>query len=182
MKKITQDIIKNELNYNPETGIFTRRITRSNRAMAGSIAGTMRKNSGYIIIGINNVQYYAHRLAYIYVYGDQDSDFQIDHINHNRRDNRICNLRLSDFLQNSKNRPISKANKTGIIGAHFCKKTKKYEATITVNKKRIYLGGFLNLEDAAKARKKAEQNYGFHENHGVGKGISKVKKIKKIFL
>jgi len=84
---------------------------------------------------------------------------ETDHINRNKLDNRKNNLRDVTRGQNSRNHDAHKNNITGIVGVNWYKQIKRFRASIGVNKKRIHLGYFLNIQDAIKIRKQAEQKY-----------------------
>ena len=86
---ITQSKLKELVNYDQDTGIFTWKKRTSNRIKIGDIIGNLH-NCGYIEMGVNGKRYLAHRLAWLYVYGYMPK--LIDHINTNKQDNRICNL------------------------------------------------------------------------------------------
>ena len=83
----------------------------------------------------------------------------VDHINHNKSDNRKNNLRLATRSQNIQNRGIIPNNTSGVTGVHWHNHTKKWKAEIEVNKRKIYIGVFKEKEDAIKARKEAEVKY-----------------------
>ena len=100
-----QNIIKELLHYEPNTGIFTWLKHRGGKTKKGSIAGSLHK-CGYMVIRINVKHYYAHRVAWIYVHGSIPEHVLIDHINGKRNDNRIENLRLATYQQNNENRGI----------------------------------------------------------------------------
>jgi hypothetical protein len=159
--------LKSNLNYNPETGEFTWLKYRSKYAKAGSVAGHVWNNhhSGkkYLVIRFSGKLYLAHHLAWLLSYGECPS--QIDHINGDGLDNRICNLRLADNEQNSKNKKLSKLNKTGVTGVSFYRG--KYKSVIGNKYKTINLGTYDNFFEAACARKSAENTFGFHKNHGT---------------
>jgi hypothetical protein len=97
------------------------------------------------------------------VYGDEPQD--IDHINGNRRDNRIANLRAVDRRENMRNARLRSNNTSGIVGVTFSRDRKKWVAQINDGKVRS-LGRFDKFEDAVEARKAAERRAGFHPNHG----------------
>ena len=105
---------------------------------------TTRNVSGYILF---------HRL----VMGISDENIAVDHINHNKSDNRKNNLRFVTDSQNSMNRCISSHNTSGITGVN--KRNGKWTARIGVNTKRIFLGDYDNFFEAVKARKEAEEKY-----------------------
>ena len=85
---IIPDFVRDFLSYNPKTGEFRWKVENSRRAKAGSIAGHIAADSGYIYIRLNGTLYRAHRLAWFFVHGEQPN--VIDHINHDRADNRNC--------------------------------------------------------------------------------------------
>lgn len=87
---LTQDRLRELLHYDPETGLFIRRVTTAARATAGTIAGDM-DSKGYWRLRVDRKRYLAHRLAWFYVHGEWPEE--IDHINCKRTDNRLCNLR-----------------------------------------------------------------------------------------
>lgn len=160
---ITQEELKKLLKYNPETGIFIWRITKSTRAYAGDIAGCQHNN--YIDIRINAAGYRAHRLAWLYMYGVWPN--VIDHINQDPLDNKISNLRDVDRIENGKNRKKSINNVSGVTGVYWFKITKKWRAQIIANKKYVHLGFFDDKFEAICARLSANNKYGFLKNHGV---------------
>ena len=81
----------------------------------------------------------------------------VDHINHKTNDNRKSNLRLATQSQNLMNRSIGKNNTSGVTGVSFDNHSRKWSAEIKIDRKKKVLGHFENLEDAVKARKKAEK-------------------------
>jgi DUF4097 and DUF4098 domain-containing protein YvlB len=161
---MTQEYLKSLLDYNPETGKFIWRVNNKNYVKSGSEAGWI-DSYGYRVIGIDKKGYKGHRLAWLWYYGRWPEN-EIDHINHNRGDNRIKNLREVSHQENVKNRSRPRNNTSGHVGVHWYKGQKKWCANIESNGKKIYLGSFKEKEDAVKARKEAEAKYKFHQNHG----------------
>lgn len=159
---INQKELKRVLNYNPETGVFTWRIKKSNIKI-GYITGSITSN-GYLSTRINCKSYLSHRLAWLYVYG-QFPENDIDHINHIRSDNRIKNLRVVINKENCKNKLLQSNNTSGVAGVTWYKRDKKWLTQINYNGKTITLGLFKNINDAKKAREKAKIKYGYHKNH-----------------
>ena len=98
---LTQTQLQEILEYDPTTGIFLWRENGHKKRVSRVAGGAIP--TGYIVIGINKKTWMAHRLAWIYVNGNIPSDRFIDHINRDRSDNRIVNLRLVDPSENSKN-------------------------------------------------------------------------------
>lgn len=163
MTELTRKRLKELLNYDPEKGEFVWRISRR-CVKKGDIAGNLRSD-GYIRIMIHGIYYYAHKLAWLYFYGRFPIN-QIDHINHDRSDNSIYNLRDVTHYENGKNRTMHRNNKSGKTGIHWRKDVSEWRSYIQGNRKRIYLGYFKNIADAIEARKSAELKYNYHHNHG----------------
>ncbi len=160
-----QEIIKRIFHYSPDTGLFTRLVKQGQRGAIGSIAGSA-DTKGYTIIKIDGKSHKAHRLAWLYVYGEMP-DSHIDHINHNPSDNRISNLRSVTQAENNKNRPPQHDNKSGVSGVIWRKQSKKWMARISVKNKRVHLGLYSDINEAIKVRLIANVLYGFHKNHGI---------------
>jgi hypothetical protein len=102
---MTQDELKELIQYDSNTGIFVWAKNRRGKAIKGALAGRTHP-SGHRVIRVNTTSYYAHRLAWLYVYGSIPENLMIDHINGVRDDNRIENLRVATAKQNSENRGI----------------------------------------------------------------------------
>jgi len=160
---LTQEILKERLDYSPETGLFTWLLPNSNRIGVGCVAGY--ESNGYVYISIDTIQYYAHRLAWLYVHGEFPTN-EIDHVNGQKSDNRLCNLRPATHGENMKNRTAKPNSLSGVFGVRWNISSKKWTARIKSNRKVIHLGTFSDLKDAILARKAAESRYGFHANHG----------------
>jgi hypothetical protein len=144
---LTVEELKQLLDYDQNTGVFTWKVRRSGTAVIGSIAGHLKK-SGYIYISINYKQYTAHRLAFLYVNGVWPTN-DIDHINGIKIDNRIVNLRDVTSRENQSNFHTHRNGK--LVGASYHKLFKKWLATIEINGERIYLGNFPTEEAAHQA-------------------------------
>ncbi len=164
---ITQAELKENLYYNPKTGDFTRLASHSNRTKVGDIAGTL-DCYGYSVVMVKGSIYKAHRLAWFIIYGAWPKD-QIDHINHNKSDNRIVNLREADSRENHRNCPMQKNNISGCCGVSWVKRDKVWRAQIKIDGTIISLGSYTDKFEAICARKSADNKYGFHENHGATK-------------
>ena len=149
------DLVRELLSYCPETGAFKWKVTLSNRAKAGEKAGSPN-TKGYVSIKIDGKQYKAHRLAWFYVYGKDPGDYEIDHEDLNKSNNRIGNLRLATRKQNNENIPTPKNNTSGVRGVSYQKTDNLWTAYIYHNKKRIHLGCFNDISLAVVARRNAE--------------------------
>lgn len=135
---LTPQRLREVLNYNPETGVFTRRFSAGTRP-AGSVAG-YRSTDGRINISIDNINYRSHRLVWLYVHGRMSS-MDIDHIDGNPSNNRLANLREVSHKVNLQNRRSpTKANELGLMGV--TKNRDKFGAQIKVNGERVWLGTY----------------------------------------
>ena len=153
----TQDDLKKVLKYNSKTGIFTWNVNGRKGVKIGNIAGFNIR--GYKAVYIYGKNYYLHRLAFLYVYGEYPN-CDIDHINRNKHDNKILNLRKVDESTNSQNQTKAHSNnKTGVLGVTISSNSGKYRAIIKVSGKNMHLGYFKNLDDAKNAYLKAKKIY-----------------------
>ncbi|MCE9874104.1 HNH endonuclease [Hafnia paralvei] len=153
--------LKEILNYDPKSGVFIWKINRKGPVRAGMMAGRLNKR-GYVVIGIDGSILAAHRVAWIMEHGFLSKNMTIDHINRDKADNRIANLRVCSLSDNSFNKPTYKNNKCGMKGVYFDESRrgdKKWKAQIYVNRKRIFLGVFLTKEEAFENYKSASIKY-----------------------
>jgi hypothetical protein len=126
----------------------------------GSLAGYLHKHSGYWFVRVDKKMYLGHRLAWLYVYGKYPKN-NIDHINRDRSDNRITNLRDVTSSQNNRRRLVSKNSQSGYKGVRKNKNCSTWSARIKKDKVEFHLGCFKTKEDAAVAyNKKAEEFFG----------------------
>jgi hypothetical protein len=140
--------ISQYLDYSPETGNFIWKV-KTKTSNVGDVAGNTNWR-GYTSIWINGNQYYAHRLAWALHYGSWPN-CDVDHINENKSDNRICNLRQANRSQNMFNRGRNKNNTSGFKGVIFCKDTGRWRAQMSIYGKSVNIGRFDTKEDAANA-------------------------------
>ena len=151
--------LKEFFDYNPDTGLVTWIKKINKRIKVGQEAGAMN-SKGYIHIRFKGSDYKAHRLAYYMYHGVDPLAKLVDHIDGDKTNNKIDNLRLATNTQNLMNRVNLPSNNTsGVIGVCWEKRPKKWKASITINGKAIGLGYFINKEDAIKARKEGEIKY-----------------------
>jgi hypothetical protein len=146
----TQEKLKEYLHYCPKTGMFTWVKPTGKRVKCGDVAGRIAIN-GYWQTKINYVSYLNHRLAWFYTFGVWPKE-QLDHINCDRADNRLCNLREATRSQNIRNSGLRKDSVSGIKGVRYT--GTKWMARIRYNGKLRCLGQFDTAEEAA-ARYKA---------------------------
>lgn len=156
--------------YDRETGVLYWRIRNGNHTRRNYVAGSIKgNNNGYRRVRIKGQNYQEHRIIMMLCFGHIPENAEIDHINHVRNDNRLCNLRFVTGSENSKNKSVSSKSTTGVTGVHFSKTRKKYVAQIKVNRKIMHLGIFDTLEGAAEARRQADKEFNFNNNHGKGR-------------
>lgn len=154
-------LLRELLHYDVVTGQFAwrprpREMFASNNAFrtwnsryVGKVAGTLRP-AGHIAVAVGHTQFRAHRLVWLYVHGEPVPDV-IDHIDHDKLNNRFSNLRAATKSQNGANMRMRNANTTGVKGVGHLKNG-QFRARIMLHGKDINLGHFDTLEDAAKAR------------------------------
>jgi len=159
-EEITRERLKHVLSYDVNTGLFTWLNPSGRRVSRGRLANRTTCY-GYIQIMIDNVNYYAHRLAWLYVYGEWPSGI-LDHINRNKQDNRITNLRVVSHSENHHNMTHPpKRNKhewVGVTKAPYG----KYSAKIRWNGERLWLGTFDTPKEAGKAYIKKKRELGLY--------------------
>jgi len=160
---ITQGELKELFYYDSETGYFVR-IKKRQGCRVGDIAGNIHQ--GYRRIKINGEHYFAHRLAWLFMTGNWP-DAEIDHINHDRDDNRFSNLRAATRIENSKNIKRSSNGKSVIYGVTWSESRRRWKASIGSGRNHVHLGHYPDIFFAIYIRKTAEHIYEYHENHGI---------------
>jgi hypothetical protein len=149
---LTHERLKELLDYNPKTGVFTWKV-RISRCEEGRQAGS-RDKDGYVIVRIARKDYKAHRLAYFYMTKEWPSGI-MDHINRIRSDNRWINLRTVTEPLNLVNKSDLKNNTSGVKGVHWEKGRRKWVARLSSKVKKR----FDTFEEAVRARKHWESEY-----------------------
>ncbi len=143
--KLDQSALKLVLHYSPSTGEFTVFPRRGTRGSKGSVSP-----NGALVIRINRVLYYAHRLAWLYMTGDWPSG-QVDHKDRNPLNNKLDNLRIATQSLNNANAKLRSDSTSGLKGVTFHKGAQKWCAQLTWRGKHIYLGLFQSKEAAHSA-------------------------------
>lgn len=161
----TAERLRELLHYDPSTGVFTNLVQRGSQARAGSIAGCRNENKGYWRFRIDSVDVWAHRAAWCYVTGSWPT-LQIDHIDGDKINNRINNLRDVRPSVNSQNlrRPHSD-NRSGFLGVSWHKRDQVYVARIYIDGQNRTLGRFSEPEEAHAAYLAAKRR--LHEGCAV---------------
>lgn len=159
-----QEMFKEVLNYNPDSGEFTWKIDRTTRSKKGQVAGYLDEN-GYRHIRIGPKIYRAHRIAWEYMYGKFEGE--VDHIDNNPSNNSISNLRVCNSRQNKYNARLRKDNSSGVKGLHWYKAYKKWQVNLRINGKTKCLGYFEDLFEACCTVMSARNlHHGEFANHG----------------
>jgi hypothetical protein len=143
------------LSYDPETGVFTWRVTEKRghngngfSIKSGTVAGSTSQS--YVRIGALGRNYLAHRLAFLYMTGEWPNGV-VDHIDGNSQNNAWSNLRVANQSQNVANGKLAKNNKSGFKGVYRHNQTGRYVALIHANGKKHHLGCFATPEEAHAA-------------------------------
>ena len=177
-------VLRQLLRYDPETGSLfyrtapewlfragpklsaSKRCSKWNKRNAGKRAFNIAHPVGYRCGNLIGKRIYAHRIAWAVFHGEWPA-YEVDHINGDRADNRICNLRSVTRAVNTRNRFMTSQNTSGYCGVAWRKDIGKWRASIGVNGKTKHIGVYDNLADALSARREAEIEHGFSERHGL---------------
>jgi len=159
MKKLSYNNLHLNLNYDPLTGIFTRKKANTNCVDLGDIAGT-KKTDGYIEIWVENERYLAHILAWFYVHGYW-SENMIDHIDGVKHHNWIGNLREVSNQCNQRNRGNPKNNSSGVKGVSRNASNGNWMSYLYIKGKIKRLGSYKEFDNAVCARLAGEQCVGW---------------------
>lgn len=148
VSELTLEKLRAEIRYDPKTGYFWRLVDRP-RSPAGSRADSYR-GDGYCRVSVGGRLYYAHRLAWFYMYGLWPEG-QIDHRDLDKSNNRIRNLRIATPTQQRANTGLTAANRSGFKGVNRAPKCSKWQARIKIDGREKHLGLFDTPEAAAAA-------------------------------
>lgn len=154
---LSQELVRKLFSYDELLGVITWKEPKSHRVKIGDEAGYLSGDSGYRKITIGKKLYYAHRIAFLYVHGHLPK--LIDHKNGNRSDNSIKNLRQCSQTQNNQNSKLRSSSYSGCKGVSFDKRSGKWESSITVCRRKKFLGYFEDLELAAFVAEEARNMY-----------------------
>ena len=171
------EYLRQRLRYDPETGLLYWReyspfSMRWNSKYPDRVAGLINPR-GYRRVCVDDKVYHAHRIIWAMEYGDWP-DKEIDHVDGDKTNNRLSNLRVVDRVENGRNLSIASNNTSGVTGVSWNKQRNKWTVRIKANGYYHYLGLFFSFDEAVKVRKDAEARFGFHKNHGRPKQNSKI--------
>jgi hypothetical protein len=153
----SSEVLRELFSYNPETGELLWRprpgstwgINSWNAKYPGKRAGTLV--NGYWMVGLPEAGIFlAHRVIWKMVYGSDPQAF-LDHINGDRSDNRLANLREATRSDNAQNKPTQRNNTSGFSGVHWVRRCKKWQSRIGIGGKKVVLGLFTSPEEAYQA-------------------------------
>lgn len=164
---LTYERLAEVLSYNEVTGVFywKSKPSKFSPVCIGDIAGSLHKPSGYLRISIDSERYVCHRLAWLFTYKSWP-DGDIDHVNGDRSDNRITNLREAED-KNCWNASIRTDNSSGVKGVSYHRGIGKYIARINYKGITFNLGVFETIQEAEIiVRKKREELHKEFANHG----------------
>jgi hypothetical protein len=151
---MTQDELKELLEY--KQGVLIAKTKYADKVIVGKAVGCMN-SLGYIQVRIKNKTYYAHRLVFLYHHGFLPES--VDHIDGNKSNNRIENLRAASLHQNNYNVKTPQSNKSGVKNVHWNKKNNNWNVTLAANNKSMYFGAFDDLELASLVAQEARNLY-----------------------
>lgn len=161
----TQERLKELFEYEAKTGCLINRFNRSSLSRKGEVAGSV--GDRYHVIRIDGKLYVAHRLIWVWHNKFLPDEFEIDHIDHNTKNNRIENLRVTDRWGNLRNKSLQSNNTTGTPGIEYDSRSKRWRARCMIGGKNRHLGSFDTKAEAIAARKVGERLAGYHKNHGL---------------
>ncbi len=145
--------LKSEIYYKNGNLFWKKQNSRNNRKMSRPIGS--RQNSGHINFNLNYIQYYVHRVVWEFHHGKIPNGKMIDHINGEPGDNRIENLRLANFVENSRNRKKTfKPKSSKYKGVSFKAADKRFQSSIFIDGKYRHIGSFKKESQAALAYNK----------------------------
>ncbi|MDU3912040.1 HNH endonuclease [Kluyvera ascorbata] len=160
----SMDRILELVSYDKMTGIFVRKKKTNRNQVIGERVGTLT-SEGYLVIQIDKERFYAHRLAYYLLTGEQPA--VVDHENGNRIDNREINLRGASRCQNVYNAEKTKRNKSGHKNVHWNNRSNKWDVQINADKRSFWGGSFSSLDEAVRECKSLRMKlHGEFANHG----------------
>ena len=145
MKPTKEEVVR-LFDYDPTTGIVKRRVTVASNARTGQVVGWLNSD-GYLSVRVNKTNYKLHQIIWLYSYGCWQNGV-IDHINRNKTDNRIANLRDTTIQVNNINKGVRSDNKTGVPNIAWRERDKLFYVACRRNGKQNYGGSFKSLEEA----------------------------------
>jgi hypothetical protein len=163
MDNVSVEVLRDEIAYDPASGLMVFKKSWHGKIKTGNPAFRTLRNDGYYVGNYRTRYHLAHRIVWAIEFGEWPEE--IDHINGQRSDNRITNLRAVTRKENTVNKQMRRNNTSGVQGVCYLVRQKKWCAQIGRGRG-SNLGLFDRKEDAVAARKAAEIERGYHPNHG----------------
>jgi len=148
--KLDQARLKHLLSYDRDTGVFRWNVRAARSIHVGQVTGCPASDGGYLQIVLDGKKYFAHRLAWFYVYGEMPGK-EVFHRNENKQDNSIENLGVRTATERARSLGVDVRNKSGHLGVSWTESRKKWRASIRLDGKSKSLGYFQSKEDAIRA-------------------------------
>lgn len=184
------EVLRQLLRYEPETGkLFWKergpewfagwgrgkiggkspkwRSDRWNKRYCSIEAGCADVQAGYVRVSIFDQHHYAHRIIWTMCVGNIPAGMEIDHIDGDRSNNRIQNLKLASTADNAKNTRLHSNNTSGVNGVFWNQQRQKWQSQAQVDGRSMHIGFFKSKDAAAQARAAANRSFGFSETHGA---------------
>lgn len=149
-----------------------------NGKWAGKTAGSVDKEHGYGQVKCSSIDYKAHRICYKIATGEEH--LQLDHIDGNRANNALSNLRPATNAINSLNRAMSSRNTSGVTGIYWSKQHGMWRAILQVDGKAKHLGLFKEKAAAISARRDAEAKHGYDPYHGLSADVRAKRNVEEV--
>ena len=149
-----------------ENGKLFNKEHRSYNSPKGMQVGLTDSN-GYCVLKVQGKLYKTHRVVWEMFYGTIEDNLQIDHINHNKKDNNIKNLRKVSRSENQRNQKLRSSSVSGVTGVSWHKKMRKWWVQVGVEGKPKSFGYFEDLQLAELVAREAREKYNYHPNHGA---------------
>jgi hypothetical protein len=170
----SRDFIASVLEYNAETGVLRWKVSTSRCVRVGQVAGSVLPN-GYLYVGIGGRRFLAHRIIWLLTNGEWPAGL-IDHINGQKCDNRIANLRVCSHAENTRNSRTPRNNTSGVKGVSWDNAKKAWDVGIRMYGRNIRAGSFKDFEEAKRAivelRQRLHGEFANHGTHASGYGAS----------
>jgi hypothetical protein len=150
MTDLIADEARRRWDYDPDTGVLRWKISPVNSVKIGDVAGQIPISDGYLKVRWNGKAFSVHRIIWLIVYGEWPPD-KIDHINGDRIDNRIANLRCVSVRQNSQNKQCHRDGHLAGTKRDARRRKNPWQAAVTIEGKRKHLGCFPTQQQAYEA-------------------------------
>lgn len=174
--ELTQEALKKVLHYAPDTGVFTR--VKPNGCTQ---VGHKRANVG-LFIKVHGVQYPAGRLAVLYMTGESPGKDRVRYIDGDVFNTKYANLEVITATHSCRTNGVQKNNKSGVRGVHRCNRTDAWRVSICHERKRMHIGYFKEISDAAKARWDAEVQYNYPDCYSTSSAFNYIRNSRELYV